>query len=183
MTLVVLDVGSNIDREESLAAALEKLAGRFQLRRSSAVFKTKPVGMANQPDFFNISLELETDKSIAEIQTAAREIEDEMGRDRTGPRFGPRNIDIDVVLYGDEVSAEQEVPHPQSTKELFVVGPLADLRPDGKHPETGEPWKEMRNRLMNGRSPKDAGIVRQCEVSELPLGDKAKAALLKSVAG
>ena len=94
MTLVVLDLGTNIDREESLAIALEHLADHFELKRASSVFRTTPVGMLNQPDFYNVSLEVETDKSIDQIRDIARKIEDEMGRDRTGPKFGPRNIDI-----------------------------------------------------------------------------------------
>lgn len=177
MTLVVLDLGSNIDREESLVGALERLSEYFKLSRASSVYRTTPVGMANQPDFFNISLEVETDKSIDEIRDVARKIEDEMGRDRTGPKYGPRNIDIDIVLYGDTVSDEKKVPHPQSTQELFVVAPVAELLPSGTHPQTGQAWKDLRGELMNGRSGKDAGIVRQCGVSELPLGPKAKQAL------
>ena len=133
--------------------------------------------MANQPDFYNLSLEVETDKSIDEIRDVARQIEDEMGRDRTGPKYGPRNIDIDIVIYGDTVSEEKKVPHPQSTRELFVVAPVAELMPSATHPETGKAWKDLRGELMNGRSGKDAGIVRQCAVGELPLGPKAKQAL------
>jgi 2-amino-4-hydroxy-6-hydroxymethyldihydropteridine diphosphokinase len=177
MTLVVLDLGSNIDREESLVSALERLSEQFQLNRASSVYKTVPVGMANQPDYYNLSLELETDKSIEEIRKVARQIEDEMGRDRTGPRFGPRNIDIDIVIYGDTVAAEQKVPHPQSARELFVVTPMAELSPAGVHPETKQTWKHLRGELMEGRTDKDAGIVKQCSVSDLPLGPKAKAAL------
>jgi 2-amino-4-hydroxy-6-hydroxymethyldihydropteridine diphosphokinase len=177
MTLVVLDLGSNIDREESLVGALERLSEHFKLSRASSVYRTTPVGMANQPDFYNLSLEVETDKSIDEIRDVARQIEDEMGRDRTGPKYGPRNIDIDIVLYGDTVSEEKNVPHPQSTRELFVVAPVAELMPSATHPQTGKAWKDLRGELMNGRSGKDAGIVRQCAVGELPLGPKAKQAL------
>ena len=168
MTLVVLDLGSNIDREESLVGALERLSEHFKLSRASSVYRTTPVGMANQPDFYNLS---------HEIRDVARQIEDEMGRDRTGPKYGPRNIDIDIVIYGDTVSEEKKVPHPQSTRELFVVAPVAELMPSATHPETGKAWKDLRGELMNGRSGKDAGIVRQCAVGELPLGPKAKQAL------
>ena len=182
MTLVVLDLGSNIERETSLATALEKLAEKFSLRRASAVFKTSPVGMSNQPDFYNLSLEVETDKTVEDIRSIAREIEDEMGRNRTSPRFGPRNIDIDIIVYGDLVDAEKKVPHPQSTRELFVVGPMADLAPEGKHPETGETWKSLLAKLIEGESEKDAGIVKLHEASSLPLGEKAKAALAKAPA-
>lgn len=178
MTLVVLDLGTNIDREESLVDALERLAGHFTLKRASSVYRTVPVGMANQPDFFNVSLEVETDKTLDEIRDTARTIEDEMGRDRTGPKFGPRNIDIDVVVYGDLVDQEKGIPHPQSEEELFVVGPLAELRPQGTHPKTGETWKDLNAKLIDGRSAKDAGIVKQCPLSELPLKDKSRKALL-----
>jgi 2-amino-4-hydroxy-6-hydroxymethyldihydropteridine diphosphokinase len=178
MKSVVLDLGTNIDREESLVTAFEHLADHFTLVKASSVFRTVPVGMSNQPDFYNVSLEINTDKSLAEIRSLAREIEDKMGRDRTGPKFGPRNIDIDVVLYEDLVDGEEDIPHPQSTEELFMVAPLADLKPDGKHPKTGETWKELRGKLMEGRSEKDAGILKQCRLSDLPLGEKAKRALL-----
>lgn len=174
MTLVVLDLGTNIDREESLVTALEHLAEHFQLSRASSVYRTVPVGMANQPDYFNLALELETDKSIDDIRAIARQIEDTMGRDRAGPKFGPRNIDIDIVLYGDAIQTDKKVPHPQLTSELFVVAPLAEICPDGTHPETKQTWKDLKGELMAGRSGKDAGIVRQCSLTDLPLGEKAK---------
>lgn len=177
MTLVALDLGTNIDRETSLVTALEHLGEHFTLRSASSVYKTTPVGMSNQPDFYNVSLEIETDKSISEIKDIAREIEDKMGRNRSAPKFGPRNIDIDVVLYGDELDPENKVPRPNALTELFIVGPLAEMRPDGTHPETGQTWKDLNRKLMNGRSGKDAGIERHCALTDLPLGDKAKAAL------
>ena len=108
----------------------------------------------------------------------ATSIEDEMGRNRSGPKFGPRNIDIDIVLFGDLVDAERRVPHPQALGELFVVAPLAELRPDGCHPGTKEPWREVRATLLDGRSGQDAGVVKQCDLKDLPLGDKASAALI-----
>lgn len=178
MTLVVLDLGTNIDREKSLVTALEHLAEHFKLVRASSVYKTTPVGMSNQPDFFNVALEVETGKTVDEIREVARVIEDKMGRNRSGPRFGPRNIDIDVVLHGDSVDKDKRVPHPQSTRELFVVAPLAELRPEGKHPETGETWQELRRKLMGGRNAKDAGVIKECEIATLPLGDKSKLALV-----
>lgn len=177
MTLVVLDLGSNIDREESLASALEHLRQKFTLLRTSSVYRTTPVGMANQPDFYNIAVELETDSSPEEIRATARAIEDAMGRDRTGPKFGPRNIDIDIVLYGQEVDESRELPHPLSAKELFVVGPLAELSPQGSHPVLGKTWKELKGQLMNGRSAKDAGIAVHCEASELPLTEQTRSVL------
>lgn len=177
MTSVVLDLGTNIDKEESLATALGHLAEEVTLVGTSSVYRTVPVGMSNQPDFFNVAVEVETDKSVQEIRALARAIEDKMGRNRSGPKFGPRNIDLDLVLYGDTVDPEQGVPRPQALTELFIVGPLADLRPEGTHPETGQTWKELRAKLMGGQSGKDAGIVKECELSALPLSEKTRAKL------
>lgn len=167
MTLVTLDLGSNIESEESLTQAIEKLSEIYAVKKISNVFKSVPVGMSNQPDFLNVSLVLETEDSIATVRGNLKSIEDQMGRNRSGPKYGPRNIDIDIVLYGDLVDAEQKVPHPQSQTELFVVVPMADLDPDGQHPETGETWSDSRRRLMGGRSGKDAGIVLECQAYEL----------------
>lgn len=175
MTVVVFDLGTNIDREKSLATAMEHLAEHFDLGKASSVYCSTPVGMSNQPDFFNMALEVESDREVEDIRDLLRQIEDKMGRNRNAPKFGPRNIDIDVVLYGDQVAPERKVPHPQTKTELFVVSPLAELYPDGSHPETGEGWKELNGRLLAGRSQKDAGIVRHSSVAELPLGEKARA--------
>ena len=178
MTLVVFDLGTNIDREASLASALEHLSEHFILRKASSIYRTVPVGMSKQPDFFNVSLEVETDKSVGEIRILTREIEDKMGRNRSGPKYGPRNIDIDIVLYGNLVESEMSIPHPQSRSELFVVAPLAELQPEGYHPESKETWRELKLKLMEGRNEKDAGISVQCTVAELPLGPKAKSCFI-----
>ncbi len=174
MTVVVFDLGTNIDREESLASALEHLSEHFTLGKASSVYSSTPVGMQSQPDFLNLALEVETDREVADIRKLLREIEDKMGRNRNVPKFGPRNIDIDVLLYGDQIDPEQKLPHPQTRTELFVVSPLAELYPEGSHPETGQAWRDLNVSLLGGRSAKDAGIVRHSSVSELPLGDKAR---------
>jgi len=133
--------------------------------------------MANQPDYLNLSLEVETDKGPDEIRQIARGIEDAMGRNRNVPKFGPRIIDIDILLHGDTVDAERNLPHVQAADQMFVVLPLAELYPDGKHPLTGKLWTDMRRDLLRGRSPQDAGIKLHGPVESLPLGPKAQAAL------
>lgn len=178
---VVFDLGTNIDREASLATALEKLSEHFTLRRSSSVYCSTPVGMANQPDYFNLSVEAEADQSPDEIRTIARAIEDAMGRNRNVPKFGPRIIDIDILLYGDTVDAERNLPHVQTRDQMFVVLPLAELYPDEAHPVLGKPWTDLRRELLRGRSPQDAGIRLQGPVESLPLGPRARAALVKTV--
>jgi 2-amino-4-hydroxy-6-hydroxymethyldihydropteridine diphosphokinase len=179
MTRVVFDLGTNIDREASLAGALEKLSEHFTLLRASSVYCSAPVGMANQPDYLNISLEVETDKGIEEIRAIARGVEDAMGRNRNVPKFGPRIIDIDILLHGDTIDAEANVPHAQTENQMFVVLPLAELYPDGKHPVTGTAWADLRRTLLAGRSPKDAGIHLHGPLDSLPLGPKARQGLLQ----
>lgn len=175
---VVFDLGTNINPEASLVTALEKLSEHFTLSRVSSVYCSTPVGMSNQPDYLNVSLEVKTDKSVEEIREIARGVEDAMGRNRSGPKFGPRVIDIDILLHGQTVDAEQNVPHEQTSTQTFVVLPLAELYPDESHPVTGKPWADLRRDLLGGRSPQDAGIKLHKPIEELPLGPKAKAALL-----
>ncbi len=177
MPIAVLDLGSNIEREESLAKALEHLAEIVTLRRSSSVYSSSPVGMANQPDYLNLSLEVETDKGVEELRRAARAIEDAMGRNRDVPKYGPRIIDIDVLLYDDVVDEALGLPHPQTETQTFVILPLADLYPESTHPKSGKSWAELRRSLLGGRSPQDAGIRLHGAVDSLPLGPKARQAL------
>lgn len=177
MSIAVLDLGTNIDREVSLAKALEYLAEVVSLRRASSVYLSVPVGMANQPDYLNLSLEIETDLGVEKLRRAARSIEDAMGRNRDVPKYGPRVIDIDVLLYDALVDEALGVPHPQTESQTFVVVPLAELYPQGSHPKTGAAWVELARTLLGGRSPKDAGIELYGEVGALPLGPKARQAL------
>lgn len=178
MSRVVFDLGTNIDREASLATALEKLSEHFLLSRASSVYNSTPVGMANQPDYLNISLEVETDLGPDEIRKIARDIEDAMGRNRNVPKFGPRIIDIDILLHGETVDAERNLPHVQTADQMFVVLPLAELYPEGRHPVTEQLWVDMRRDLLRGRSPQDAGIRLHGSIDSLPLGPRARAALV-----
>ncbi len=177
MSIAVLDLGSNIGGEGSLARALDELASRVALRRSSPVYISAPVGMANQPDYFNLSVEIETEKGVDDLRTLARSIEDAMGRNRDVPKYGPRIIDIDILLYDDLVDESKNVPHSQTENQTFVVLPLADLYPEGSHPKTGIDWTELKKSLLGGRSAQDAGIKLHCSVESLPLGEVARQAL------
>lgn len=180
MPVAVLDLGSNIDKEDSLAKALEYLSDVITLRRCSPVYLSAPVGMANQPDYLNLSAEIETDLGVEELRVALRGIEDAMGRNRDVPKYGPRIIDIDILLYDSLVDDALGVPHPQTEAQTFVVLPLADLYPDGQHPKLGKGWTELRRDLLRGRSPQDAGIRLHGAVGTLPLGPKAQHALAET---
>lgn len=177
---VVFDLGTNINREVSLATALEHLAEHFTLLRASSVYNSAPVGMSNQPDYLNLSLEAETDKGPDEVRQICRGIEDAMGRNRNVPKYGPRIIDIDILLHGETVDAERNLPHVQTDAQLFVVMPLAELFPGEGHPVSGKAWTDLRRELLRGQSPQDAGIALHGPVDALPLGPLARAGLLQN---
>jgi 2-amino-4-hydroxy-6-hydroxymethyldihydropteridine diphosphokinase len=119
-------IGSNLgDREGTILAAAERLGPH----RLSRIRETEPWGYPDQPWFLNAAAELETELAPRELLERLLEIERGLGRTRNGPRYGPRTIDLDLLLYGDLVVAEPglTVPHPRLAERLFVLEPLFDL--------------------------------------------------------
>jgi len=126
-------LGSNLgDRERNLQEAVGRL-GQIGPVRVSAFRDTEPVGVLDQPNFLNAVVELSTDLSPRELLDQLLGIERELGRDRTKEeRWGPRTIDLDLLLYGDEVSDEPglTVPHPRLAERRFVLEPLHEIEPE-----------------------------------------------------
>lgn len=144
---VYLGIGSNTgDRFGNLREAVQRLDNTpgICVRRISHVYETYPVGGPEQPDYFNAVIEVETALKAKEILECCLGIEKEMGRVRK-ERCGPRNIDIDIELYGDHVLKTDDltVPHPLMHKRAFVLKPLADIAPGRVHPVLGLSVKEM----------------------------------------
>jgi 2-amino-4-hydroxy-6-hydroxymethyldihydropteridine diphosphokinase len=126
VTRAYVGFGSNLgDREGTILAAAEQL-GRHRLSR---IRETEPWGYVDQPRFLNAVAELETELGPRELLDRLLEIERGLGRTRDGPRYGPRTIDLDLLLYGDLVLAEPglTVPHPRLAERLFVLEPLFEL--------------------------------------------------------
>jgi 2-amino-4-hydroxy-6-hydroxymethyldihydropteridine diphosphokinase len=128
-------LGANLgDREHMLRRAVDKLRRlrATEVRAVSSLRDTAPVGYLDQPRFLNGAVELETALPARELLDELLRIERELGRDRTqGPPQGPRPIDLDLLLYGDEQIDEPglEVPHPRLHERRFVLEPLFDLDP------------------------------------------------------
>jgi 2-amino-4-hydroxy-6-hydroxymethyldihydropteridine diphosphokinase len=148
---VYLGLGSNLgDRAAQLAAALAALeqAG-VAVRRRSPLYETRPVGVVDQPPFLNAVAEADTSLAPLVLLAEVKAIERALGR-VPGPRWGPRAIDIDILLYGDaHVACREpwlEIPHPGLWDRQFVLVPLADLRPDLRDP-SGTPIAERIARL------------------------------------
>ena len=147
MTLAYVGLGANLgDREATVRRALELLGAA----RVSTLIETEPWGFADQPCFLNAVAELETAESPRVLLDRLLEIERELGRTREGPRYGPRTIDLDLLLYGDEELDEPGlvVPHPRLHERPFMLEPLAELRPDLVVPGQG-PVKALLSRLQS----------------------------------
>jgi 2-amino-4-hydroxy-6-hydroxymethyldihydropteridine diphosphokinase len=141
LVLCYLGLGSNVaDRAGMIARAAACLVSRgdIVLRRLSSLYLTRPWGRPEQDDFLNAVAEVETHLAPRELLARAKGIEESLGR-RPGPRWGPREIDIDILLYGNEVLKEDDlvIPHPYLCERAFVLVPLAEIAPDLVHPETG----------------------------------------------
>ncbi len=128
---VFLSFGSNVgDRAEHLRAGVGIVAGTDPYRLSR-VYETEPVGGVAQDDFWNLVVELETSASPHELLARAQRAEADAGRTRE-VRWGPRTLDVDVLLVGDQVVDDEEltVPHPRLAERAFVLVPLAELAPE-----------------------------------------------------
>jgi 2-amino-4-hydroxy-6-hydroxymethyldihydropteridine diphosphokinase len=142
MTRAYVGLGSNLgDRESSLRNTLELLAAEpdVELVASSSFRETDPVDYEDQPRFLNAAACVETELPPRALLERLLSIEQRLGRTRTGPRYGPRVIDLDLLLYGDETVDEPglRVPHPRLAKRAFALEPLVELDPDLVVPRLG----------------------------------------------
>ena len=144
-------IGSNLDDPVAQAAfAFEALAGIADTRllARSPLYRSRPMGPADQPYYVNGAAALSTRLSPAALLAALRAIEDARGRRRAGPRWGPRTLDLDLLLHGDSVlrSPDLTLPHPGLTARNFVVYPLADIAPTLVLPD-GRRLADLRDEL------------------------------------
>lgn len=136
-----IGLGTNLGRRrnnlEEALIRLDRYKGT-EVVRVSRIYETAPVGLLEQPDFLNMCAEVKTSLSPGELLEAMLQVERELHRVRT-IRWGPRTIDLDLLLLDDEVLAEPRltVPHPRMTERAFVLIPLAEIAPDVIIPPTG----------------------------------------------
>jgi 2-amino-4-hydroxy-6-hydroxymethyldihydropteridine diphosphokinase len=142
MTRAYVGLGANLGaRAAMLRAALEQLAGEagVEVTGVSSFRETEPIGITDQPRFLNAAARVETGLSARDLLDRLLAIERRLGRTRAGPRFGPRTIDLDLLLYGGELIDEPglTVPHPRLHERLFALEPLAELDPELAVPGCG----------------------------------------------
>src|SRR5579864_7736632 len=133
--LVYLSLVSNVgNREAQLRDALARLSAAGRVLALSSFYETEPVEFTEQPWFLNCAVALETSRTSQQLMNDILRIEEEMGRKRVQKK-GPRSIDIDILLFGDEImdSDELTIPHPAMQQRRFVLEPLAEIAPQVRH--------------------------------------------------
>lgn len=143
--LVYLSLGSNLgDRLQNLAAAEEQLPPGVQVENRSKVYETEPWGYIDQPRFLNQVLSAHTSLSPLDLLDYLKGIEVSLGRE-PGFRYGPRSIDIDILVYGDQVIdlEKLKIPHQRLPERAFVLVPLAEIAPDLVLPGSGTSIKDL----------------------------------------
>lgn len=138
MAKAYLSLGSNLEPERHLREAIRALRARFGEVVVSPVYRTRAVGF-DGPDFLNAAALIDSDLDPYALDRWLHDLEDAHGRDRSGPRFGDRTLDIDLVLYGNlqlQGPGHLRIPRPE-LKHAFVLRPLADIAPDAVVPGTG----------------------------------------------
>lgn len=144
MTVIYLSLGSNVDRHKNIRAALDALADLCGELQVSSVYESKSVGFDGS-NFFNLVVGARTCLSIADLSEKLKRIEDDNGRKRSGPKFSPRTLDIDILTYDDVVGVESgiELPRAEITQNAFVLLPLAEIAPEVLHPQLQKTYRDL----------------------------------------
>lgn len=165
MVEAIIALGSNLgDRERNLATALDRIGRLARITIVSSVYETDAMYLEDQARFLNCVIAAETSLSPRELLGHLKEIEREVGR-RPGPRFGPRAIDLDILLYDGEVVSEPDlvIPHPRMAERPFVLVPLDEIRSGLLHPVSRMTVHQMLvslssdKRVVRVRGPFDLG--------------------------
>ena len=138
MTKVYAGLGSNLgNREANLVRAITRIDACEDIcvKGKSGFYETTPVGGPPQPDYLNCAIVLDTEIEPQALLKEFKKIETELGR-KPGVRWGPRIIDLDILLYGDRVINDHnlKIPHESMHKRIFVLEPLCEISPDIRHP-------------------------------------------------
>ncbi len=132
MTHVVLSIGANLgDAETMVHQTIDQLSGILKESKASRIYQTSPVGVEDQPEFFNAVVVGEWGGTADELLERTSKLEEAAGRERD-LRWGARTLDVDIITFGDEVSHDPKLtlPHPRAHERLFVLIPWIELQPD-----------------------------------------------------
>lgn len=144
MARIFISIGSNIDRERHIRAALSELRAQFSNVDCSPVYESEPVGFEGD-NFFNAVVACDTDKPVQDVARCLAQIETRNGRVRSAERFAGRTLDLDLLLYDDLMIQERDIklPRAEILANAFVLRPLAEIAPNERHPVTGKTYAEL----------------------------------------
>jgi 2-amino-4-hydroxy-6-hydroxymethyldihydropteridine diphosphokinase len=149
---IIVLLGSNIEKERNLPSAVAQLSRLCSVIATSSVYETCPVGLEDQPRFFNAAVLVETALDAYSFRDEILDaIERNLGRVRTSDKNAPRTIDTDIILFNEEVldlDSDHHIPDPDLLKYRHVVIPIAEISPNLIHPETGETLSSIASRLV-----------------------------------
>ncbi len=155
-TIAYIGLGSNRgDRKANCRKALELLAEAGRVTKVSSFYCTEPVGFKEQEEFINAVAEVATELTPQGLLALCGRIEDELGRTRE-VRWGPRTIDLDILLYGDRSVHDHDpdltIPHPLLAERRFVLVPLCEIAPHARHPASGKTVERLLHELKNSHN-------------------------------
>ena len=144
MATIYISLGSNINREKNTRAGVAALKHAFGELTLSSVYESEAVGFTGDA-FYNMVISCEVGAPVHETNQILRDIEDAYGRDRSGPKFSSRTLDLDLLLYDDLQLDEKglKLPRGEILRNAFVLWPLAEIAPELKHPETKTSYAEL----------------------------------------
>jgi len=125
-TFVHINIGSNSNKEKNIAKAIELLKNKFKNIKVSKIYKSKSVGFEGE-DFFNVGVNLSTTTPASKLAEILKNIEDEIGRVREVPKFSDREIDLDIIFYGDKIIKKLNIPRDDILKYQFVLTPFMEI--------------------------------------------------------
>ena len=144
MAEIFLSLGSNINPEIHIPAAIAELEQRFGPLNISSTYETASVGF-DGPPFHNLVLAFHSDREPGDIARDLRKLEERHGRTRQSQKFSSRTLDVDLILYGDKIFADQDLrlPREEITRYAFVLEPLAEIAPEQAHPLSGKTYRQL----------------------------------------
>lgn len=144
MSLLTLSIGSNVNPSSNVRRAVAALREHFAGLTLSSVYESEAIGFDGD-NFLNLVVIAETDAELDQIKQYLKTLEDNLGRDRSGPRFSRRVIDVDILTYGDSDGSEADLrlPRDEITRNAYVLWPLAELLPDTEHSPTGKTYAQL----------------------------------------
>ncbi len=144
MTTGYISIGSNIDKEKNIPSSLDALQKHFGRLTVSSIYETAPVGFSGE-NFHNLIVKFDSDLEAKQVAKILRQIELDHGRTRNCQKFSSRTLDLDLILYGDQVinDGRLRVPRDEIERYAFVLEPLAEIAGEQLHPLSGKSFKQL----------------------------------------